>query len=64
MSIRQKRIALHVFIFLAAAYGAIASYREHRDFLRLLGGFGIAYAFVTLGGVLNELKHAEKNPSK
>ena len=64
MSLRNKRIALHIFIFLAAAFGAISAYGEHRDFMRLLGGFGIAYAFVILGGVLSDLKHAEKHPSK
>lgn len=64
MSNRAKRIGLHAVIFLAAAYGSISAYGEHRDFLRLLGGFSIAYFFVLMGGALGDLSHEERQPEQ
>jgi hypothetical protein len=60
MTNRQKRIALHIIIFLVAAYGSISAYGEHQDFLRLIGGFSIAYFFVILGSLLGDLGREEE----
>lgn len=60
MTNRAKRIGLLVLVFLLAAYGSIASYGEHRDLLKLLGGFGIAYGFFFLGDAYGELRAADE----
>ena len=51
MTTKQIRLwAARTTSLLAAVYFSVSSYADHHSFSRLLGGLGIAYIFVWLGG--------------